>query len=204
MNIQPIEEIPRQVAREKFAEYRRLVRARHSAEDEALMRCYREMARGRTLIDVAEAIRGAGLGANREPRLAIARADQTEVRYRHDDACTRPTFTSVPAQSSWNDRGFMMRSDGRVIVLPPDTLPELPRPDHQRRILRAPVPAVPAALRPKPHLRNYHILFEVPRWDVELAPADPLLLRRISGVVFALVAKWDVTALEAAVLRGLR
>lgn len=53
-------------------------------------------------------------------------------------------------------------------------------------------------------LRNYHILFEVPKWQVEPQPLDPLLLKRVAGLVFAVVSQWDVTPLEAAVLRGLR
>lgn len=201
MNVNPIAEIPRQIAREKFLAYRRSVRARHTAEDEALMRCYREMARGKVLVDVAEAIPGAGL--TKEPRLAIARADQTEVRYVCDERHKLPTFSS--RLDRWRALVVDARSDGTVIRLPEGSMPELPRENqYTRRVLRAVVPPVPAALRPKASLSNYHILFEVPRWDVVLEPADPLLLKRVAGHVFALVAKWDVTALEAAVLRGLR
>jgi hypothetical protein len=63
------------------------------------------------------------------------------------------------------------------------------------------VPHIPPGLRPAHHLRNYHILWEA-EWHpvAPPAPRDPALLRRIAGDVFAVVAVWELTELERAVL----
>src|SRR4051794_4925299 len=81
-------------AREAFLDYRRAVRARHSAEDEQIMRAYRELAKGTQLIKLPDVIRAGGTTtftvrwrrfSDREivtsevtvPRLAVARAHRT-------------------------------------------------------------------------------------------------------------------------------
>src|SRR5437660_4629584 len=76
-------------AREKFLEYRRSVRARHSAEDEQIMRGYRALANGHQVIDLCATFRkgGAKLLAGRYrpifvPALAVMRADQPWCRVR--------------------------------------------------------------------------------------------------------------------------
>jgi len=60
------------------------------------------------------------------------------------------------------------------------------------------VPHIPPPIRPQIHLRNFHILFEVEKWNEY--PVDPYLLRRIEGHLFVVVAEWELTALEAALL----
>src|SRR5262245_56044223 len=66
----------RNEARKAFLEYRRAVRARHDAEDEAIMRGYRELANGRQLLKLSETIRAGGFDERVSmPRLAICRAD---------------------------------------------------------------------------------------------------------------------------------
>jgi hypothetical protein len=62
------------------------------------------------------------------------------------------------------------------------------------------VPIVPPNLNPRGALGNYHIL-----WDavwVAAPPKDPMLLRHLAGSLYAIVAHWDLTALEMAVMRG--
>ena len=68
-----------------------------------------------------------------------------------------------------------------------------------RRPLRALVPTVPPRLRPAGNLDSYHVLFE-PEWQGDPEPADPALLKHIGGDLWAVVATWDLTPLEAAVL----
>lgn len=62
------------------------------------------------------------------------------------------------------------------------------------------VPMVPPALHPARHLRNYHII-----WDavwIKEPPRDPLLVKHLAGFLYAIVAAWDLTPLEQAVMRG--
>jgi hypothetical protein len=62
------------------------------------------------------------------------------------------------------------------------------------------VPLVPPQHRPRrPKLGRFHVLWEVERWD-HTAPRDPALLRHIRGDLWAVVATWDLTELERAVL----
>lgn len=67
-----------------------------------------------------------------------------------------------------------------------------------RERIKSRVPHIPANIRPKIHLRNFHILLEVENW--ETYPVDPFLLRRIEGHLFVVVAEWELTALEAMLL----
>ena len=70
-----------------------------------------------------------------------------------------------------------------------------------RNRLKSAVPHIPPELRPEHKLENYHILFEA-TWQVY--PVDPFLLRRIIGPLFAVVAEWELTALEAELLAHIR
>jgi hypothetical protein len=65
----------------------------------------------------------------------------------------------------------------------------------------APVPFMPPSVRPKRWLSTYHILFEVERWNTY--PADPFLLKHITGWLFVVHAEWDLTELERQLLSGL-
>ena len=68
--------------------------------------------------------------------------------------------------------------------------------------VRAIVPNIPPALRPKRGLRLYTILWEA-EWSADpTAPTDPALLRRLGGDLYILLATWDLTELERAVLGG--
>jgi hypothetical protein len=77
-------------------------------------------------------------------------------------------------------------------------------PSWMARDFRSMVPPVPPGLRPARHLRNYHVLWEA-EWVQHAPPrppGDPALLRRIGGDVFAVVAVWDLTEMERAILGG--
>jgi hypothetical protein len=62
------------------------------------------------------------------------------------------------------------------------------------------VPLIPPRLRPRKHrIRGFHILWEVDSWT-PLPSKDPALLRHIRGDLWSVVATWDLTELEMAVL----
>jgi hypothetical protein len=60
------------------------------------------------------------------------------------------------------------------------------------------VPIIPVHLRPKRGLANYHILWEA-EWTKRY-PVDPYLLRRLGGDAWLVVAAWDLTDVERAVM----
>jgi len=54
-------------------------------------------------------------------------------------------------------------------------------------------------MRPKTKLEGFHTLWEVETWTLE-PPRDPVLLRRLGGDLYVVLAVWDLTDLERAVL----
>lgn len=103
---------------------------------------------------------------------------------------------------------WRMRWDGRISRVrwlhqcPPGTFPDLPNPYNRTRDeYRAIVPLIPPGLRPVGDLKNYHVVFEADWAKVAPpAPRDPALLKHIGGDLYAVLAVWDLTDLERAVL----
>jgi len=63
------------------------------------------------------------------------------------------------------------------------------------------VPYIPPDVRPRFAPINYHILFEVKKW--EAYPVDPFLMRRISGMLFIIEGEWELSPLEAELLASM-
>ncbi len=191
MNVNLIK-MPRTKAREAFLEYRNAVRARHDEEDEALMRGYRAMSQGHQLLDVGQAIHDAPVDADGRVCLGLCRADQKYVYATHWN--NGVTFYWGPARSHWSGLNHRATRSQLRFACPGVKL--------GTRDARGVVPAIPPRLRPHGKLARFHILWEIEDWqDV---PGDPLLLRHLQGTLYAVLAQWDLTKLEQAVLRGLR
>lgn len=173
-------------------------------EDEALMFSYREMAKGQRVLNVASVMKSLGLDPVKQlPVLAIAQADWPRVHFRTD----RPrVFFASEHWASWDHRYGRYKKG--ALHFPWDTFraelyDEEWRKQHNKprvQNLVALVPAIPAHLRPAGDLSGYHILFEA-RWTHE-APPDPLLLKHVSGYIYTVVAQWDLTPIEKAILEG--
>jgi hypothetical protein len=203
MNLSTIE-MPRAKAREAFLDYRRAVRERHSAEDAQIMRAYRELAKGTALIKLPVVIRAGGTttittrrwdgqpGDVVVPRLAVARA--------HRSACW--TF-GVDRDGDVELRGRRdlapsNRKD-RIVVGGFDEA--VADPGWRPRIL-AQAPVIPPPFRPAHKLEGYHLLWEA-EWALDpVPPTDPALLKHVGGDLYAVVAVWDLTEVERAVLAG--
>jgi hypothetical protein len=187
------------IAREKFLDYRRSVRARHDAEDAQIMRGYQALSQGKIVIDLVATIRKGGghlQGPRRKwlPRLAVMRADQRwcQVRTFQDGAV------------AYHHEGWPTSRERRnVVMLPPGTLPPPVGETHQLawwKDHQAMVPPVPPGLRPADSLGNYHVLWEA-EWQ-PVPPKDPALLKHIGGDLYVVCATWDLTDLERTVLAG--
>ncbi len=66
---------------------------------------------------------------------------------------------------------------------------------------------VPADKRPdKGQLHDWHILWEVDQWhdrsQTLTASRDPYLLKHVGGDLWAVLAEWDLTPLEMAILEA--
>jgi hypothetical protein len=170
--------MPAKAAREKFLEYRRAVRERHQAEDAAIMRGYRELARGRKAINLRSVMTAAGVNGQGFPALAVMRADHAfcYVSSSHDGRWVnffyRIGWPRGNAGLGRLPRRFrfegIIRSGMRISIWDG---------------WRSPVPVIPPGLRPKAGLRNYHVLWEVERWEKStVAPRDPLLLNAWAAI----------------------
>jgi hypothetical protein len=170
------------------------------------MAAYREIARGRQVLSLGETFANGGaslvsVGGDRFnlPRLAIARADQTEVRLRRmrnwlTFGWGPPSYSGI----SWWSRDKRTRADRWRIDVPFDW--GSAKISDWSREFAAKVPMVPAPLRPAADLSGFHILWEA-EWD-RVAPRDPALLKRLSRGLYAVLSTWDLTPVERAVLAG--
>lgn len=203
-------DMPVDEARKAFEEYRAAVRERHDEEDEQIMRGYKVLAEGQQVLNLPKTLKAGGVTAitvmdrwdRRKfydvtvPKLAVARANRTTVwtwGVNEQGACTMQTKRDPHT----NNRFDVLRvADGTF---------EAGTRDHsanwQPRI-RAVVPNVPPRLRPRVGMHNCHVLFEA-EWGLDPEPpVDPALLRHIGGDLYAVIAVWDLTELERAVLAG--
>lgn len=173
---------------------------------EACIKGYEALAAGKTLIQLDAAIRGGGFFDSGFPKLAIARADRREVQF---------TWRPHEAIAFYDTRQAGARGRGGSLLRSIDM-----RRFHNITYLAgdgtrygkwldgyAQVPLLPAEHRPPTgQLRDWFILWEVEQWyarsmDVE-PDRDPMLLEHVAGQLYAVLAEWELTELERAVMAG--
>lgn len=186
--------------------------------DAALAQGYKALASGKSLIQLGAAMDSGGFNDEGLPNLAIVRADAALVHVRVQgpsakthNGCQHGASPVVYRCESYNPGGtatvtFSDRPDPSsqnthdVIELTMVYPESVPVTIDRWSAFRATVPTVPPQYRPGHHLRNYHLLFE-PVWEPSRAPhRDPILLKHLREDLYAVLAAWDLTALEAAVL----
>lgn len=184
-------------AREQLAAYNRQLHRRDDPEYQAIAAGYAELAAGRPLINLKECFASVPLDEKGRPRLAIARAD-------------RRTVTLRASMQSSNRMSFDARKNS---ANNPTLLIEVDLPPFEgRRAWRsyALVPLIPAAMRDEiprgTATASCHVLWEVEQWsDTPLgsqADRDPYLLKHLGGELWTVLAEWDLSPLERAVMAG--
>jgi hypothetical protein len=182
-----------------YREYREALRTHRDQYLHDLKTVYGHMKHGRAVLDVWQAFRDSGLDANGDPKIAICRSDAARCTLRKSpDGGARfmavdgwkalKEDVSLPAGSFTWSRGEPTYQGGPRVIL--------------REKLATVVPVVPAKFLPKTGLNNFYTLWEVEKWDLVTPPVDPMLLRRVSPNMFVVMATWDLTEIERAVLRG--
>jgi hypothetical protein len=188
MNVQPVT-VDRETARGLFRKYKE---HRHYSTpvDLEIQRTYQLISQGRVVIQALAEIAKAGVGDDHLPKLAIVRANARTcfVNLRHDGGAR---FTVKRWPRDHETRTYVDLPSG-----------SFPPPQRQRfSAAEAQVPLIPIHLRPQRGLANYHILFEA-EWT-PIPPKDPLLLRRVGQAdLWLVLAAWDLTEIERAVLAG--
>lgn len=172
-------------------------RAYSTPIDDEVMRAYQLLAKGRLIIKALESIAKAGVGEDGLPKLALTSATAKScILERHVNG-----GATMKATDNWRAKANVYDWRAGTFTFPPDTFPW--GWDRKSRVSRsrhlATPPIIPAYLRPKRGLANYHVLWEA-EWE-PLPPRDPYLLRRIGKAdLWLVVAHWDLTEVERAAL----
>lgn len=178
-------------ARERYRSYMRAFVERNNSEYRQAAELYKVAGKGRPIVNIDTVIPAAGLFPTLLPRLAIARADARFVKFStstYTGSGYRPGFQACKDKRGWSD-------NTHAIVTPAHAAWA----DRRLEAVAA-VPIIPPECLPaKSTIKEHYVL-----WEAEWAsvPKDPLLLRRIHGPLFAVVAQWDLTDIERAVLAG--
>lgn len=195
MNVSTIT-MPAAAAQAKLDAYRSQLRRRADAEYEQAAAGYQALAAGQPLLDLVEVFAETGLDEHGRPRLAIARADRRQVEVTVRGRSDLLTFDSRLRHSGQPGRGLRIEVSCRMN-----------RFGHYATGYSL-VPMVPADVRPNADLRKLHILWEVEEWSdrplLAVPPYDPYLLRHIAGDLYAVIAEWDLTEIERAIMKGRR
>lgn len=199
MNVEAIS-VDKDLAKQKYKEYIEAAKKQKSKEYSALRRAYRALSKGLKVIDIYQAFNDTGKKSDK-PKLAIVRADSTEVFFTKQSNGAGKFSRHDPR----NWRNHEIRSD---VALPSETFepwvgenPERPWVIPNSELVTN-VPIIPASVSVPKKLENYYILFEVKEWRNNATVRDPYLLERINDNTFVVLAEWDVTDVEAIVMRS--
>jgi hypothetical protein len=189
--------MPKAAAKRKLQAVRKQLHRRADAEYQALESAYQAAAAGRPLISLSDAFATAPRDEKGRPRLAIARADRVQVHLRTSNE--RCDFRAIARGGSFWDGRSMRNPQYNVGVAVPGMLSSVP--DGY-----ALVPIVPPDVRRSHSLETHFILWEVEQWSPTQIGArpdrDPYLLKHLGGDLYAVIAEWDLTDIERAVMAG--
>jgi hypothetical protein len=204
MNVETIT-MPKDQAVAALQQYRASIARGRNAEYEAIAKGLEAIAKGRPILNLPDAIRRGGFDELDRPRLAVARSDRKQITFLWWPSNTRATFSTV-------DWGARSRSDSHSIDF--GRRPHADVVANGRVEAFAMVPVVPpraltqAKLRTTSGLGKLVTLWEVDQWHTKqqnLRPSrDPYLLRLLGGDLYEVLAEWDLTPLERAVIAGTR
>jgi hypothetical protein len=180
-------DMERTKARELYKRYQSH-RAHQTPADVEIQSIYKRIAQGHTVIRAFESIRAAGMNEQGLPKLAIMRAD-VKLCYLHQNT-DQAVFSFERFHQSW-------RRAPRA-KMPRELRMDWPGLKSSNIICEAIVPLIPVHLRPRRGIENYAILWEA-EWTKRY-PVDPYLLRRFGGDAWLVVAAWDLTDAERAVM----
>lgn len=191
-------------AKEEYLKYKEAIKDRKEKQYEDIKKVYLALSKGNKVIDIFDAFKRTGVNKDGEPKLSICRADYKTVLFEKESLGGGVFFGS--GKEKWLKES---------ISVPSGTFPnwEMKKDEHGnpktgwwdiiRQKIETGVPIIPAHLLPNGKLENYHVLWEVKDWHEPIPPKrDPFLLKRISSNLFSVLAEWDVTDIERAVLRG--
>lgn len=173
-----------------------------------LQRAYGHMKHGGKIIDIFQVLKATGQGEDGNPKIAICRADAKKC-YLSKQGNGSAIFSHLPPDR-WGRRQArktykeIQTPEGTYVWRNKEGIPARSRYDIKDEEVSTIAPIIPPQIlidSVKHNLKNYHILWEVEDWKVE-PPRDPLLLKMITLNLFAILATWDLTELERAIIKA--
>lgn len=178
--------LPREKAKEEWRTYLAMLKKRKDTYLKEFKNAYWQLAKGRKIIDIYEVFRNTGVGKKERPRMAIAPINAKKVGFSR----TRSAglfYTRDTAPRFW-------------VRLPEGTFPKWAKKEEwARKEFETVVPVIPAQFLPLGKY-GYYLLWEAKDWKE--VPRDPILLKRVSKNLFAVLTHWRLTKLERAVVAG--
>ena len=205
-------EVPREKAVKELADLKELFKTHGHLKDDKtyrdLQRAYGHMKHGGKIIDVHKAISEAGLNEKGNPLVAVCRAD-AKICYITKNTDGSAIFSGKrPAR--WG-APVPRKTYGEIRIVSDSFEWKNPRgtkakynSEIQRRICSTIMPLIPPAIlidKVRYALKNYFLLWEVESWDL-VPPVDPMLLKRLNDTLFCVLATWDLTELERAIIKA--
>lgn len=159
------------------------------------------LSQGKQIIDINASMKAAGVNEQNQPCLAICKASMKKVFFTWSRNWNLD-YNYGRYFERYRPKGEMWDRERNEFKIPLSAWGLDFRP-NTGDVISTVVPKVPAQFMPKNGLEKYHILWEVEEWTPE-PPKDPMLLKQIRGSknLFAVLAVWELTKLERAVLRG--
>lgn len=185
-------------ATELWHEYKAAAKAYKDPVYADLQKIYNQVKNGNKVVDIGMVIAKGGVHESFHPRLAIAKATNKQVWCRYYE---NGSVCYLNQQSGWKIFAADVELKDCLPKIPRDKLPKQGAWVQDKFQLSAPVPIIPAKLRPKVLTEDYYILWEVDVWEM-IPPTDPYLLRRITKNVFVVLAGWDLTEIEKSAMAG--
>lgn len=207
----PLPQIPVEKAKLEHRRYCELLKTHPDDHVKTMKDAYYALSKGQPIIDIYQAFKVTGKHNNDRPRLAIARANLKKIVFQRRGKKGAGAFWS-PGAWEWFGTDWNLNSRNCQTALPDNTFGMEWNLDTWKRnewshftTVQTMVPPIPAEFHPKKSLERYFILWEVDQdgWEpIPEPPGDPMLLKRLSPNLFTVLAAWDLTELEKAVLRG--
>ena len=188
MDIKELTNMTKEEAHELFLVCEKTISKEQYVKD--LKEIYKWISEGKKIIDIYDIFKESGTCEDGLPKLAITKANHTQVLLTRGGNFARPT-RSKRGRFTYNI----------TVSLPHDTFSNLKKMTDNKRYI-ATVPIVPPKLLPKDDLKYYYILWEVEAWDEIELPEDPLLLKRLTKNIFVVLAQWNLSPLEQAIMKG--
>lgn len=212
MNVEQIG-ISKEEAEKKFKAYQEKVKSLRTTEVETqyakemklFEKTYKLLAEGKKLLDLDAVVTAANVDDSHRPMLCIARSDRKQTKLTWYGNQPRLSFNSYTQFDSGREGELnieiQMDRSNRYTPLEGEA-------NWFKQIVGySYVPLVPENIRTGRQLRDHYTLWEVKKWsDTELGKnvdRDPLLLKRLYGNLFSVEDSWDLTDVEALIMKSL-